>query len=214
MSESYYDQIAPYYKYIYHDWESSVERQASMLQDVIREYFGDVQHILDAACGIGTQSIGLAGLGYTVTTSDISDKSNQRAHQESTDRGLDINFSAADMRELWQAHQQEFDLVIACDNAVPHLLNDDDILLAFQQFYRCTRTGGGCLISVRDYAEIDCTGLQIYPRQIHETDDGRIILFDVWDFNADIYEVTTYIVDDTGEKYPRFGQSAGDAITV
>jgi hypothetical protein len=37
-----------------------VERQASILDGIIREYFGgNVKSILDAACGIGTQSIGL-----------------------------------------------------------------------------------------------------------------------------------------------------------
>ncbi len=30
-------------------------------------------HILDCACGIGTQAIGLASMGYQVTASDISD---------------------------------------------------------------------------------------------------------------------------------------------
>ena len=35
--------------------------------------FGQTTSILDCACGIGTQAIGLALLGYDVTASDISD---------------------------------------------------------------------------------------------------------------------------------------------
>jgi hypothetical protein len=61
MIESFYDQLSSYYKYIFRDWDASVHRQAAILDEVIREYFGENVHaILDAACGIGTQAIGLA----------------------------------------------------------------------------------------------------------------------------------------------------------
>jgi hypothetical protein len=35
------------------------------------------------------------------------------------------------MRAAHDHHGREFDVVIACDNAIPHLLSDDEILLAF-----------------------------------------------------------------------------------
>ena len=42
-----------------------------MLDEIIHETWGDkVSEVLDAACGIGTQSLGLAKLGYQVTASD------------------------------------------------------------------------------------------------------------------------------------------------
>ena len=103
------------------------------------------------------------------------------------------------MRQLRQVHQRQFDMIIACDNAVPHLLSDADILLAFEQFYRCTVSGGGCIISVRDYATMERGGRQFYPRLIHDTDKGRVILFDVWEFEGDYYDLTTYVVEDTGQ---------------
>ena len=139
MTEAYYNSLAPYYKLIYADWEASVQRQASALDGIIREFFGEnVHHILDAACGIGTQSIGLAQVGHTVIASDISSAAIEHARTEASTRGLSIEFRLADMRQLWQVHQRQFDVVIACDNAVPHLLSDDDILQAFEQFYQCT----------------------------------------------------------------------------
>jgi len=83
MVEAYYDKLAPYYKYIYADWEKSVEVQAAALDEVIREFFGTQAYtVLDAACGIGTQSIGLAKLGYKVTGSDISPGAIPIANQE------------------------------------------------------------------------------------------------------------------------------------
>ena len=83
MVDSYYDKLAPCYKYIYPDWERSAEYQAAALDEVIREYFGDqVSTVLDAACGIGTQSIGLAKLGSRVTGCDLSPGAIQIANQE------------------------------------------------------------------------------------------------------------------------------------
>lgn len=65
--------------------------------------------------------------------------------------GLSVAFSVADMRHAFDHHQRQFDVVISCDNSVPHLLSDSDILVALKQFYKCARSGGGCIITVRDY---------------------------------------------------------------
>jgi len=198
--EGFYDELAPYYQLLFSDWEASFTRHAANLDAVIRETWGTrVREILDAACGIGTQTLGLAELGYHLTASDISSAAIERAGEEVRLRGLDINFRIADMRQLWSSHQRQFDLVIACDNAIPHLLSDADILCALEQFLRCTVPGGGCIISVRDYASMNCEGRQFYPRIIHKTDQGRTILFDIWEFEGDYYDHTTYIVEDEGQ---------------
>ena len=154
---------------------------------------------MDAACGIGTQSIGLAQVGHTVIASDISSAAIEHARTEASTRGLSIEFRLADMRQLWQVHQRQFDVVIACDNAVPHLLSDDDILQAFEQFYQCTVPNGGCILSVRDYANIERGGNQLRPRMTHEVVGGRIVIFDLWEFDGDFYDITTYVMEDKGQ---------------
>jgi len=202
MTENYYNCLAPYYKFIYPNWDASVQRQAEMIDSVIREFVGKKSKtVLDVACGIGTQSIGLAHLGYKVTSSDLSSAEIDQARQEAARYGVEIEFQVADMRQVWEIYQRQFDVVIACDNAVPHLLSDVEILLAFKQFYQCTKSNGGCIISVRDYAQLERKDKQkqIYPRLVHQTDDGQVILFDVWNFDGDYYEITTYIVKDTGK---------------
>lgn len=124
----FYDRLSPFYHLIYPDWEASVSRQASQLDSVIRELWGDrVKTVLDAACGIGTQAVGLAQLGYEVTASDIAPGPIERARHEAANRGLGIRFSLADVRTLSSSHRGTFDLVIACDNVIPHLLSDDEI---------------------------------------------------------------------------------------
>ena len=186
---------------MYADWDASLQRQAEMLDCVIREYFGDkIQRVLDAACGIGTQSIGLAQLGYTITASDISASELEQARKEAEKRNLKVEFKVADMRHLSAAHREKFDLVIACDNAIPHLLSDEEILQAFQEFYQCTTLEGGCLISVRDYADMEHSGRKMNPRTVHETDEGKLVMFDLWEFDGDFYDFTTYAVLDKGEE--------------
>ena len=201
MTEDYYNRLAPYYKFIYPDWEKSLQSQAEALDSVIREFIGkNSGTVLDVACGIGTQSIGLAKLGYHVTASDLSSAEVEQARQEASRHGVQIEFQTADMCQAWEIQQRQFDVVIACDNAVPHLLEDGEILLAFQQFYKCTKSGGCCIISVRDYTQLERKGKhkQIYPRLVHQTDNGQVIMFDIWDFDGDTYEITTYLVDDIG----------------
>jgi SAM-dependent methyltransferase len=198
--ETFYDSLAPYYRWLYADWAASVARQAAILDAVIREVCGPgAQQILDAACGIGTQTLGLAGLGYRLTASDISSVEVELARAEASQRGLTIDFRVADMRQLWEVHQRQFDVIIACDNAIPHLLSDADILLAFREFYLCTVSGGACIISVRDYATMEREDRQFYPRLIHDTDKGRMVLFDIWDFEGDCYDLTTYVIEDAGQ---------------
>jgi len=203
MTDSYYNQLAPYYKFIYKDWESSVGKQAVVLDQVIREYFGNkVGRILDAACGIGTQSIGLAELGYQITGTDISSEAIRIAKKEAKIRNLEVDFTVADMKKLEQIYQDPFDLILACDNAVPHLLSKKEILKTFKGFYNGIAPGGGCLISVRDYGTIDRIDQdnRLVPRLTHQVEDGRIILFDLWEFDSDKYQITTYILEDLDGK--------------
>src|SRR5262249_13726808 len=138
MAKEFYDELTPFYHLIYADWEGSIGKQAHNLESIIREYWGEqINTVLDASCGIGTQSLGLSELGFKVTASDISSEAIKRAEQEAIKRGLNIEFSVADMRKINEHHNRRFDLIIACDNSIPHLLTDAEILTAFEQFYEC-----------------------------------------------------------------------------
>ena len=197
MTKDFYDQLSPFYHLVYANWEQSIERQAAQLDKLIREHWGnDVQTILDVSCGMGTQALGLAGLNYQVTASDLSPAAVARAKQEAQKRGLAIPFSVADMRQAYSHHQQQFGVVISCDNAVPHLLTDADILQAFQQFYESLRPGGGVIITVRDYEKEEQQGIQLKPERVRVEDGTRYILLQVWEFEGDIYEMSMYLVKD------------------
>jgi SAM-dependent methyltransferase len=197
--ESFYDQLAPFYHLIFPDWDASIRRQAAALDTLIREHWGEPPlTILDVACGIGTQALGLAALGHHVTASDISAEAVGRAQREAQQRSLDIAFSVADLRRAHDHHQRQFDLVIACDNALPHLLTDEDLLAAFEQLCACTRPGGGCLVTVRDYDQEDRTGVQVKPYGVHVEGGVRYLVFQVWEFHGAIYDLAMYFVEDRG----------------
>lgn len=197
--KQFYAEFAPLYHLIYPNWDESIERQADMLDSVIREIWGkSVCSVLDVSCGIGTQSLGLAKLGYQVTASDLSSDEVERAKREAKARNLSIDFTSADMREAYKHHARQFDLVISCDNAIPHLLTDEDILAAFQQMYECTQPEGGCIITVRDYENEDFSGPQMKPYGIREENGVRWALFQVWEPKGKTYDLTVYFVEDRG----------------
>jgi SAM-dependent methyltransferase len=121
-----------------------------------------------------------------------------RAKEEAEQRGLDIVFTVADMRQLYAHHARQFDVVISADNSVPHLLTDDDILQAFQQFFKCTRPGGGVIITVRDYDAETRHGSQLKPYGVRVAAGKRYVVFQVWEFKGDIYDVAMYFIEDDG----------------
>jgi SAM-dependent methyltransferase len=196
----FYSALAPVFHLVYPDWEAAIERQASALDMLIREHWGVAStRLLDAACGVGTQSLGLAKLGYSVTASDIAREAVARASREAEQRGLSIEFAVADMREVSNLHRQPFDVVLACDNSVPHLLSDSDILVAFKQFFHCVRPGGGCIVSVRDYEQEDLSRQQVRPFGVRQSDGSRWLVGQVWDPRPPLYDLTMYFVEDRGE---------------
>ena len=214
----FYDKLAPFYHLIYPDWAASVDRQAATLDAVIkermpdrkphpnpllgkeREKMPDAPTVLDVACGIGTQALGLARLGYEVTASDLSPGSVDRARAEAARGGLSVTFDVADMRHAFDHWQRTFDVVVGLDNAVAHLLTDDDLLIAFRQMHAATKPGGVCLISCRDYAVEPTAGTHLKPYGMRVEDGVRYILWQVWEFveGTSTYENSFYFVEDDG----------------
>jgi len=187
----FYDSIAPYFHFIHPDWAGSVERQGEQLDGLIRERVPGARTVLDCACGIGTQALGLAARGYEVHASDIAPSAVARARREAAKRGLAIRFSIADMREI---EAGPFDVVLAADNAVPHLPDDEEILRACRAFRRCTRPGGAAVVSVRDYDAMEKVGLQLQPHAVRRLEDELVSVFQVREFDGAHYVIHLHVV--------------------
>jgi len=197
----FYDDLAPFYHLIFENWERSIERQAIALDSIVRSTApNNARSVLDVACGIGTQALGLAALGYDVTASDISPGAIGRARTEAARRGLSIAFSVADMRVAHKHHGRAFDVVLCADNSLPHLLTDADILRALEQFLACIKPGGLCIVSVRDYAALERGGVQFKPYGVRIEEDARYALFQVWEWHGALYDLDFYVVRDDGAK--------------
>ena len=74
-----------------------------------------------------------------------------RARAESVTRGLEVEFVVSDARNVRRHVDGRFDVVISCDNALPHLLTDDQLEQALRSVRGCLRPSGLLLVSIRDY---------------------------------------------------------------
>ena len=64
----FYDNFADAYHLLFEDWEASMSWQAGVIASILdRECPFARGAVLDCACGIGTQALGLAKLGFRVT---------------------------------------------------------------------------------------------------------------------------------------------------
>ena len=144
--QAFYDRLAPQYDQFYQDWDETVRSEARFLQGIFAEFGFDVSaKILDCACGVGTQAIGLAALGYDVTGSDFSAGAIAEAKRRAAERGAHLHLEQADFRALSAVFSEPFDLIIAMDNALPHMLSSADL--------RKTRSRACCAAS-RARAEV------------------------------------------------------------
>ena len=188
----FYQQLAQDYHLIYADWHKAIERQGNVLDRLIQARCGmQPADVLDCSCGIGTQAIGLAARGYTVHASDISLAAVERMEQEAAAKGVPLTASVADMRCLDTQISGDFDIVLSCDNALPHLLDDADLTQAVRAMRTKLRPDGLLLISIRDYDHLAENPLRATTPRVFDDDQGRRIVFQVWDWAED---TTTYTV--------------------
>ena len=196
---AFYDDLAPLYHLIYEDWEASVARQGAGLASLILESWGpDVHTVLDAALGIGTQALGLLGRGFQVTGSDISTGAVSRARAEAATRSLPLVSLVADFRAL-PMRSAVFDVVLVCDNALPHLDSEADIQGALAECLRSVRHGGGCLISMRDYESSPPAGtVEVRPYGERLWAGRRYHLRQVWTWHGPRYDLSLEIAPADG----------------
>lgn len=195
--QQFYNKMAGQYDRLFRDWDASVCEQAAILDRIFAHYgFDRTVHILDCACGIGTQAIGLAALGFPVTGSDFSDAELAQAKERAAKQGVPIRFVHADFRALERAFSEQFEIVIAMDNALPHMLTKADLEKAVCSMIGRVRKGGIFAASIRDYDALLQDKPPYSPPYIHQTADGRRVSFQTWNWNDENYHLIQYIIED------------------
>jgi ubiquinone/menaquinone biosynthesis C-methylase UbiE len=191
---SFYESLADCYHLIFEDWGASIERQARILEPLLASRIsGQPMKILDCACGIGTQALGLAALGHPVTASDVSHSAVNRAQKEAQLRSLQLSFFVSDMTSLDEVPGSDFDVVIVMDNALPHL-NADQLRLAAAAMASKLKPGGILMASIRDYDQLVLDRPSVQPPAFYGAGSARRIVHQVWDWVAESeYELHLFI---------------------
>jgi glycine/sarcosine N-methyltransferase len=210
MAQSY-DEFASHYHLIFENWELSVERQAAALSSILQGKCGltTTARILDCACGIGTQSLGLAKMGFQVSGCDLSPRAIERARLEASRQDVDIHFSVANMLNLTSLGESNFDAVICMDNALPHLESAEQLLQAAKQFRAKLHPGGLLMASIRDYDRLIEERPVTQGPSFYSDQGRRRIVFQVWDWvGACRYIFHLYITRELAEGWQTFHTSA------
>lgn len=199
MSGIFYEDLAEHYHLLFEDWERSMARQASVLGPILERYTRKASpYILDCACGIGTQTLGLAQRGFRVVASDLSCSAIARARREAQQRQLAIPFHACDMRELHRLPENNFDAVLAADNALPHLLSQTDLELAIDQIAEKLTPSGVFVATIRDYDTLIATRPETQPPAFYPHGHQGRIVHQIWRWHEDRYDLHLYLTLPTG----------------
>ena len=195
--QTFYNNLATQYDKLFLDWQATTREQAEILHKIFeRNGFDNTAKVLDCACGIGTQSIGIATLGYHVTASDISDGELVEARKRAKENNVEICFKYADFCALSDTFVEKFDIVIAMDNALPHMLSNSDLEKAIKSIVNQIEKNGIFVASIRDYDSLLMEKPPYSPPYIHKTDKGQRVSFQTWVWNDDNYKLTQYIIED------------------
>jgi SAM-dependent methyltransferase len=228
MDESvprFYDELADEYHLMFADWRGEVLAQGQTLDALLRRLAAPgARTVLDCACGIGTQAIGLATRGYEVHASDLSLGALERAAREAQTFGVALPISVADFRSLGSQISRTFDVVVCLDNAISHLLDEADLVRAASQMRGRLAPGGLLLVSIRDYdrllapgqtlagADPGLPGVCVQGQQakpsgtmprVFQEDSARRIAFQVWTWSDDgrSYRVEQFFVREADGAY-------------
>ena len=195
--QTFYDNLASQYHKLFLDWESATREQAVILSKIFEDNgFDRSARVLDCACGIGTQSVGLALLGYDITASDISEKELAEAKIRAKKNNVEICFERANFCNLSETFSNKFDIVIAMDNALPHMLTKSKLENAVKSITNQIAMGGMFVASIRDYDALLEQKPPFSAPYIHKTDNGQRVSFQTWQWKGDNYKLVQYIIDD------------------
>ena len=197
ITQTFYDNLASQYDKLFLDWQATTQEQAHILDRIFTANgFDKSANILDCACGIGTQTIGLAAIGYNVTGSDISDGEIAEAKERAKKNNVSVHFERANFCALSDTFSERFDIVIAMDNALPQMLTSDDLASAIKSIVNQIKDGGMFVASIRDYDALLMDKPPYSPPYIHKTAKGQRVSFQTWTWEGDNYRLIQYIVDD------------------
>ena len=185
--QQFYDDMAEEYHFIFADWGKSVYRQADILENFLTKLGENPpKTVLDCTCGIGTQTIALAMKGYQLLGTDLSPAEIEHAKEYAQRFELQQipGFAVADLLQA-PSNPQEYEIVLAFDNAIAHFHSEEELARALQTMRLQLKAGGLLALSLRDYDALAKERSQHSGLTVADDAEGRRIIFQTWDWAED-----------------------------
>jgi glycine/sarcosine N-methyltransferase len=148
-----YDRLAGDYHWLVEDdllsGEFFLTRHRSLLDSLSPD-----ARILDCACGIGSDAIGLARCGYQVAASDQSASFVAEAERRARAAAVNIRFVTCQWDDLPACFRDPFDLILCTGNSISHTLNRIAALRAFAAMRAVLKSGGTLLLDTRNWEKL------------------------------------------------------------
>ena len=190
-------------------WRAGLHGEMEQLRPTIGASDGGAA--LDCSCGMGTQAIALAKLGWRVTATDIAESSLEVARQRAEAEGVEIDFSTCDMREIGQRYGAQFDWVVTC-YALYEITDDAGIQRAVDGIHTALVPGGRCYIRLRDMDAL----LEEKPRYSYHgevrTPQGRVFCIEDWEYESETHATQIYAFLTEDEQYDDWRRWSTEAV--
>jgi len=139
-----FQDYAYYYNAFYQDKDYKAE--ALQVESLLKKYGQGISGIINYGCGTGRHDLALSELGYQCTGIDMSPLMIEIAQKNAADRGIDIDFSVADIRKY--KPKGKYDAVISLFHVMSYQNSNEDILAAFHSVRHALNKGGIFLFDV------------------------------------------------------------------
>lgn len=157
----FYEQIAPYYDYIF---PAGLEQLNFIKESVGRP----PRKLLDIACGTGVYSIELALAGYDVWATDIDAEMVRRADKRTSEQHVPMKAFVSDMLQLDRYISEKFDCAFCIGNSIVHLGSKRIILAAILQMKERLNANGSLLLQIINFDRIVEKGITALPSIINK----------------------------------------------
>lgn len=183
---AFYDRLAP-------DYDAMTGFDKRFVQE--RPFFRllverkGIRTALDAGSGTGFHALLLAQLGVEVTAVDVSREMMDRLSAHARAMDLEVQPVLSTFQDLREYVHGPFDAVFCLGNSLPHLLTEDDLRRACENFHAVLRPGGMLFLQLLNYDRIMSSRTRVqsvkesgdatYVRMYDYEQAGDLILFNL-----------------------------------
>ena len=173
----------------FNNWKDRLAFEMPFIDKQIRnlqQELGDRLSILDAACGTGMHAIELAKEEHQISGADLFPEMIEIAQENANSAGVTVDFRAVGFGSLSTEFDPcQFNAVLCLGNSLPHLLSQERVVGALNDFNECLLPGGMLLIQNRNFDSIMQQKNRWMEPQAFTEGDKEWLFQRFYDFEAD-----------------------------